>query len=1192
MNIKSTRNVLTTTALAAALVIPTVTPAFEASAATTQSAKKLKVSAVLSESDLDTGAKINSAIDDLKIDTDYVKNVGIIRTALTGLKATAKKDSADETKYVEGYETDAKATATEKAVVTGENGKLADLVTAEANVKLITAATTKINAIATVTDATKYKTTVDAAETAYIALKEVGTAKTDLQPTLSNLKDTLDTATANVDLIDTFITKYKAIDATANTFVAKVEEADVAYTAFDGVKITLKTTTGTKDEGIVKAIPTEDNKFSNATTGYKKQAEIVTELIEEIKDLKPTTLATDYVTTVNEVNTKYTNLSKTNGLSAANAQKNITNYSDLTTAITNVKKVTDLQTAIAALKLGTGYVAAVTKVDGTYTNAEFKGKLDAAVAATSVTALDTAKGYKEKIEELEKDIDDLLNTKTSYLDDVKAANDKYTASTFSTLKTSVSAASVTTLTKHIADAKKVTDLEAAITAISSNKTSYLTDIAAALKTYNALDTNLKALVSNKENLTKTDSTTSYEALAKQVTDFDATVKALSSANSTYLADVTAAEGKLEELKEANLDKFATASKKALTAHSNDAKTVKELITLVGSTSEALSTSNSTYVADVAKALKTYNALSTNLKALVTGNASLTAAGSTTSHEAVAKSITTLITDIKALKPTDTKFFVNYTKVATSYNKLLNSASTKTDTLEATTDDNKNLVALVTNASTLADYATAVAAVKDGSTKAYDLINALSANSDSDTIKTARTAYDALDKNLQKYVTNYKTLTTQEARVKGANAVLTSLEAINTPAKINEKTFVADAKKLKAAYDKLTSAEKTLVGTTKGDLITSIAAQAKVYEKISKIKSSSSKFVAEIYAAKKDFLLLDAADADAVAAIKDEVVKSKTTTYSETDKVTYVKNIAVIKDGEKAMEKAVDMIADIDGLKAYDADDKISEKIAKIKTVKDDFNKLDPQVKKYVTNAKVLTAAEKSVKNAVAAKTLIDKIPTSAPETTDKSFAGLVTKAEKAVKKLSANELKLIGEAEKTKVESMAKQAAVFTKIAKLKPSAKYIEQVEAAQKDLDALPTLADGATDYLVKAKLTLQTAQNAIVDPKEAIKKIKVLETTPYTLQQVKDATADFDKLDANGKKYVTNAKLLTNAQKQLKAAQKIDALILTVKDLDASSKSYAAKKASLTKAYNKLTDQQKALLEKADDYTSLPEATTATK
>lgn len=1191
MNIKSTRNVLTTTALAAALVIPTVTPALgqEASAATTQSAKKLKVSAatVVVTTTVDS---VKTAIDTLDTPTaSYIDDVVAIRAAYNGITGTINAEVTAEN-------TQAKVDAIEKAKVTN----LTKLVTAEANVKLINAVIDKIDAIAGANDLTKYKAVVTTAKTA------LSTLDASLKVAVTNSAD-LTTAEGHVEKINAFTDALAAVNPALTTFVAKVETANEAYKVLDGITVNNKSLTTAVNASKLTSVAVGATETSKTT--YLAQAAAVTKVQELLEDLSPATLGLDYVTKVNEANTAFLKLTSDNNLSSTNAKEQVAFPTKLQVHLDNVKEIAKLENAIDALKFGTGYVAAVEKVDGEYKKAPFvnstipANSLNVAVKAKSVTDLEAAVANKEKIKDLETAIGklvDLTKIDATFLDAVTEANATYTSTDFATLKSSVAASKVTELTTAIANKKKVTDLVDAITAISPNKTSYLTDIAAALKTYEALKTStpkLAALVSNIDVLTNVVSGAevagTHKALSDKVIAFDDKVKALSSAKDTYLADVTAAEAELEKLKEDDLDKFAAASKKALTAHSNDAKTVQSLIDLltVGET-DALSTKNSTYVADVAKALKTYNALSTNLKARVTNSALLTKSGDLTTHEAVAKSITTLITDIKALKTTDAKFFENYTKVATSYNKLLKSASEKTDILETTTDDNKNLAALVTNADVLVDHATAVATVK-GEGKAYTLIAALNGESTSDKIKTARTAYDALDKNLQKYVNNYKTLTTQEARVKGANAVLTSLTEISDLTKFNEKTFATNAKKLKATYDKLTSAEKTLVGTDNAALITSIAAQAKVYEKISKIKSSSSKFVDEIYAAKKDFLLLDATTAAEVTAITDTVVKSSETVYSESDKVKYVKNIDVVIKGEEAMAPAVTVINEIAALK----DVVVGQKITEINTAKANFNKLDPQIKKYVTNAKDLTSAEKSVKNAVAAKTLIAKIPAAenAPETTDKSFVGLVTKAEKAVKKLSANELALIDTATpsvKNNIESLAKQAAVFTKIAKLKPSAKYIEQVDAAQKAYDDLTPATAANITHLTKAKATLDAAKAAIVDPNAAITAIKALEVTPFTSELLTTATAAFDKLDSNGKKYVTNAKLLTNAKKQLKAAQKIDALILTVKDLDASSKSYAAKKASLTKAYNKLTDQQKALLAQGEAYTSLPEATTVTK
>ena len=141
-------------------------------------------------------------------------------------------------------------------------------------------------------------------------------------------------------------------------------------------------------------------------------------------------------------------------------------------------------------------------------------------------------------------------------------------------------------------------------------------------------------------------------------------------------------------------------------------------------------------------------------------------------------------------------------------------------------------------------------------------------------------------------------------------------------------------------------------------------------------------------------------------------------------------------------------------------------------------------------------------------------------------------------------------------------------IEKLKPSDKYyLGNLEAA-KNAYARLTEAD---KLRVTNQYKLQEAEGAVDEIQKVITIIASLSSnSPTYIADIEAALAAYKALPSGSKKQVNNYSQLKDAEKNVKAAQKV---IKQISDLDPSLRTFESKTKSAKKAYEKLTpDQQK--------------------
>lgn len=244
----------------------------------------------------------------------------------------------------------------------------------------------------------------------------------------------------------------------------------------------------------------------------------------------------------------------------------------------------------------------------------------------------------------------------------------------------------------------------------------------------------------------------------------------------------------------------------------------------------------------------------------------------------------------------------------------------------------------------------------------------------------------------------------------------------------------------------------------------------------------------------------------------------------------------------------------------------SKDIATVEVARKGYDELSKVDRKLVSNYKVLTAAEKSMKAAVQAVAAIKAI-----NPVDKKFLSQVKKARKLYDK-TGNLQSLVYNADD--FLNIEKQALVFEKISKLKlNSAKLIAQTAEAN---EAYGKLASGDTS-LITNKAMLDEALEAIKPSQSVVNMVAAVnEASILTLEQITAPRTAYDSLTKQQKKYVNNYKLLTAIEKEFKAVKTASSLIAAI---DPSDAKFVAQVTKASKAYKKVPVGDQGLVAKKD-------------
>ncbi|MFS0876420.1 hypothetical protein [Solibacillus isronensis] len=396
---------------------------------------------------------------------------------------------------------------------------------------------------------------------------------------------------------------------------------------------------------------------------------------------------------------------------------------------------------------------------------------------------------------------------------------------------------------------------------------------------------------------------------------------------------------------------------------------------------------------------------------------------------------------------------------------------------------------------------------------------------------ARNSYDSLAKSDQRLVTNYKDLTTRERGVKPVLKLDNDILALDPS---NARTFISKYKSAEKAYEKLTMSERSLLINSEkllGDLTTIY----NVVNEINSIKPSSKTFVEETAAARALYNELPA------------------------ELAAQVSNLPTLQEHELNVEGGAKVDAMIRALNASPA----NEFIAKIKEAREAYKSLSSANKKGVTLEFELKEQEKYIKPIEAAIKAIDGL--SNPRN---DLSRQFNTVNNALKKLDDKQKEYVTNMDQ--YSNLSNVIHVYTLIAGLKPSDKYYQgNMEAAKLAYDKL--------SEEEKLKVTnYYKLQQAVLDVTEVQKVTSIIASLNASSSSfdtdVTNAVAAYKALPSGSKRQVLNYSVLQQAEKDLKAAERV---MKQIEDLDPSLRTYGSRAKSAKTAYERLTIDQKSLV-----------------
>ncbi|MEK4079003.1 hypothetical protein [Solibacillus sp. FSL K6-1126] len=396
---------------------------------------------------------------------------------------------------------------------------------------------------------------------------------------------------------------------------------------------------------------------------------------------------------------------------------------------------------------------------------------------------------------------------------------------------------------------------------------------------------------------------------------------------------------------------------------------------------------------------------------------------------------------------------------------------------------------------------------------------------------ARNGYDSLTKSDQRLVTNYKDLTTRERGVKPVLKLDNDILALDPS---NARTFISKYQLAEKAYEKLTMSERALLVNSE-KLLGDFATIYNVVNTINSIKLSSKTFVEETAAARALYNELPA------------------------ELAAQVSNLATLQEHELNVEGGAKVDAMIRALNAAPA----NEFIAKIKEAREAYKSLSSANKKGVTLEPELKEQEKYIKPIEAAINAIEGL--SNPRN---DLSRQFNTVNNALKKLDDKQKEYVTNMDQ--YSNLSNVIHVYTLIAGLKPSDKYYQgNMEAAKLAYDKL--------SEEEKLKVTnYYKLQEAVLDMTEVQKVTTIIaslnSSSSSFATDVTNALAAYKALPSGSKRQVLNYSVLQQAEKDLKAAERV---IKQIEDLDSTLRTYASRAKSAKSAYDRLTNDQKSLV-----------------
>ncbi|WP_409367958.1 hypothetical protein [Lysinibacillus sp. 38-6] len=776
-----------------------------------------------------------------------------------------------------------------------------------------------------ISNSNEYRVAVAAARTDFdkLAKKEFVINKAELELAEANI--------AAAEAIETLI----AGIATADDKISKIDEARKAYNTPEGQNI---------DAASVKKIVNNLSELTSWESSHKAVLNVIT-LVEKLDPA-----ARDYTKKAKAANTAYLKLD-------AQKQESVKSYKN-NSLKDKVEAMNIIDPILALSTSRKDYKETVAKLLEAYAKLSPEGK----ALVTNYPALTTAQGYIETAQQFDDKIIALANEPdASFVAKVVALSAEYKAMDKNAKKLVTQYKTLTSYEKNNANVVKVINL---IAALNPTNKDYTKKVIAARKAYNALDTASQKRVTNYEQLTAVEDVASLIGL----------IETLKPTSKTFLNDLKTARANYDALPEEkqqaiiNYDKLVTAETELTSA-----STVIALI-------DAADPAAEDYLTKLMNARVAYDKLSTGQKKLVSNIKLLT------DREKQVKPILSVMVQIDSLDPSSSSFVSKVSAARKAYDKL--------------TKDQK---AFVNNIATLQSY--------EPLANVIDLISRLKASSktfQADTVE-ARALYDALSKEMQQYVTNYKLLQAAETSILGAGNVQRMIDELPY---VEPHQYVKRIEEIRAAYNALPKDQQLAVENYKTlqdqeRLIKPVISVINEIDKLMTSKNMDSQYQKILKAY------------DNLTATQRKYVYNEQLLLSLDNVIKVYKSIAALKPSDKLY-------------------------FGMIESVRKDYDSLNTTDKQRVSNYSLLLEAEKNMNEV---KKVVELIANLSP--TSSTYIQDVANAVAAYKALDSKVRGQVINYDKLKnaEKDIATVLKVVNAIAELDPDNKSFEKkVVAAQK--------------------------------------------------------------------------------------------------------------------------------------------------
>ncbi|MGE7690617.1 hypothetical protein ACQKMI_15575 [Lysinibacillus sp. NPDC097214] len=694
-------------------------------------------------------------------------------------------------------------------------------------------------------------------------------------------------------------------------------------------------------------------------TDLEKSHKAVVNVIDQFEKLDPTSKS--YISKAKSAYTAYAKLDETK-------KGYVRNHKDLKDKIAVIEVIVQINALNPSQKTYKDNVAKANDAFNKLTDVLQLQVVNAGELTRAQGYIDTAKAFDDRVLALANEPSDTFVAKVATLSAEYKTMDKNAKKLVEQAKT---------LTNYEKNNKAVIKVIQMIDALNPTNKDYTKKVLAARKAYNALDAVSQKRVTNYANLTAVEDVASLIGL----------IATLKPSSKTFYQDMKTARELYDALPPEKQQVIINYD--ALVAAENEQGVAHKVVELIDLTKQQ----DGDYLTKLMDARVAYDQLTSNQKKLVTNIKDLTA------REKEVKPILNVMLQINNLDPESNNFVSKVNSARRAYDNL-----------------NKDQKKYVNNIDILQTY--------EPVSKVIELISKLKSSSSTyleDTYR-ARSLYDALATDMKQYVTNYYLLQAAETSILGAGNVM---QMINDLPSVDPKQYVKRIQEIRAAYNALPKDQQRAVQNYKvlqdqEKLLKPVISVVEDIDKLLTAKDMNSQYQKILKAYDKlnaeqrryvynDDLLLSLDSVikvyKSIASLnpKDkfyfgmvEAVRKEYDSLNTTDKQR-ITNYSILLEAEKSLadvKKVVELIASLSPTSSTYIED-VANAVAAYKA-------LDSKLRGQVINEDVLKKAEKDVE---AVKKVVQAIAVIDPDNT--SFEKKVLAAQKLYSSLTLEQQDLV-----------------------------------------------------------------------------------------------------------------------------------------------------------------------------------------